>query len=161
MILIALAIVFGGIGALSLSKSDSADSSAPASGAPSVLPGSGGANIPAGSAPVSTSSSVSASATASSGNVDKSVQVRVFNNSSVSGLAAKTAQKLEASGWNIAETGNYSEGEIPKTTVYYGNSSSEKQAANAIAAELGVSAEPRFAGIANSSPGVIVIVTAS
>lgn len=153
MVLIALAIVFGGLGALSLSKSDSGESSAPASGAPSVAPGTGGANTPDGSAAAQTP------ATASAGNMDKSVPVRVLNNSSVTGLAAETASTLEESGWTIAETGNYSEGEIPKTTVYYGNSSSERQAATAIAAELGVSAEPRFAGIVNVEPGVIVIVT--
>lgn len=77
----------------------------------------------------------------------------------VAGLAAKTANDLTADGWNIAETGNYGAGVIPKTTVYYGSSASEKAAAQAIAAQLGVSAEPRFAGIIDSPPGVIVIVT--
>jgi len=87
------------------------------------------------------------------------VPVRVFNNSTVSGLAAKTADELTSTGWNVSETGNYSYGQIQNTTVYYGNTAAEKQAAQAIAAELGVSAEPRFTGIASASPGVIVIVT--
>ncbi len=85
--------------------------------------------------------------------------VRVFNNSTVSGLAAQTANELTSGGWNVSETGNYSYGQIQTTTVYYGSSASEKAAAQAIAAELGVKAEPRFAGIESASPGVIVIVT--
>ncbi|KAA0022138.1 LytR C-terminal domain-containing protein [Antrihabitans cavernicola] len=181
MVLIALAIVFGGLGALSLSKSDSGGSSS--SGvSPSVAPLSGSANTPGGSAvpptsaaggstgsdseASSTTTSAGASSAASgsgsagaSGTVDKTVAVRVFNNSSITGLAAKTADELKADGWNVAETGNYSEGQIPKTTVYYGDSASEKTAAEAIANTIGASAEKRFAGIENSSPGVIVIVT--
>ena len=68
---------------------------------------------------------------------------------------------MTAAGWNVEETGNYSEGTVSTTTVYYGSSAAEKAAAQKIAAELGVSAEPRFAGIANASPGVIVIVTSN
>ena len=173
MILIALAIVFGGLGALSLSKSDSTDSSATAV-TPSVAAGTPRTNTPdasatptsANSAESSESSSTasSASTTTSSsarGAADKSVPVRVYNNSSITGLAAKTASTLENDGWTIAETGNYAQGDIPKTTVYYGSSSAEQAAAKAIAAEIGATAEPRFAGIQGSGPGVIVIVTGS
>jgi hypothetical protein len=90
-----------------------------------------------------------------------SVPVRVFNNSNVTGLAGQTATELTEAGWTVAETGNYSDGTISETTVYYGNSPAEKEAATQIAAELGATAKPRFAGIANSSAGVIVIVTAA
>lgn len=185
MVLIALAIVFGGLGALSLANSDSGGNgdSPAASGSPNVAPPSGTANTPAGSAkvPASTaglptsaglpttsaaganpgeSSSASGAGGIGGGTAaDKSVAVRVFNNSNIAGLAAQTADELKADGWNIAETGNYSEGVIPKTTVYYGNSASEKQAAEAVASVIGASAEKRFAGIEKSSPGVIVIVT--
>ncbi|WP_280389447.1 LytR C-terminal domain-containing protein, partial [Nocardia wallacei] len=46
------------------------------------------------------------------------VPVHVLNNSTVAGLAARTAGQLSAEGWSIAETGNYPGGVIPKTTVY-------------------------------------------
>ncbi|SDD56707.1 LytR cell envelope-related transcriptional attenuator [Rhodococcus tukisamuensis] len=166
MVLIALAIAFAGIGAMALSGSDS-DSPAPTI-VPSVAPVKGSANSPAASArpttppPATTSAAVTTtSLPTSAATLDRSaVPVRVFNNSIVSGLAAETASTLEAEGWTVSETGNYADGTIAKTTVYYRpGSASEKQAATEIAAEIGATAEPRFAGIESSSPGVIVIVT--
>lgn len=164
MVLIALAIVFAGIGAMALSSSDSDDTDA----APSS-PSTSTASVVATQA-ITTPSAVStttaaptttapSTTTTATGAVDKTVPVRVYNNSMVAGLAAKTAGELTASGWNIAETGNYGSGNIPKTTVYYGSSAKEQAAAMAIASELGVTAEPRFPGIADSPSGVIVIVT--
>ncbi|MFZ2529391.1 MAG: LytR C-terminal domain-containing protein, partial [Rhodococcus sp. (in: high G+C Gram-positive bacteria)] len=85
--------------------------------------------------------------------------VRVFNNSEVAGLAAQTASLLEDDGFTISETGNYSDGLIATTSVFYGTGRGEQETAEAVAAALGVTAQPRFAGIADSSPGVIVIVT--
>ncbi|GAB2637877.1 LytR C-terminal domain-containing protein [Prescottella soli] len=171
MVLIALAILFAGLGAASLGGSDSSESApvaetsaAPTSTATATTTAAAQAARTTTAAPaVTTTTSAVAptttAAAAASGPVDKSVPVRVFNNSSVSGLAAQTANELTSSGWNVSETGNYSYGLIQTTTVYYGNTAAEKQAAQAIAAELGVSAEPRFTGIASASPGVIVIVT--
>ncbi|TSD99403.1 LytR family transcriptional regulator [Skermania sp. ID1734] len=155
MVLIALGIVFGGLGAMSLSKSTANNSSAVVT--PSVIPASGTANVPSASATATASASATATA-APTGTVDKSIPVRVLNNTTVSGLAARTADKLRAQGYNVTEVSNYSTGDIPKTTVYYSNSSGEKAEAEAIAQLLGASAQPRFAGIANASPGVIVIL---
>lgn len=168
MVLIALAILFAGLGAASLGGSDSdeseqvaATSSAPAATATTTAPA-GRTTTVAPAAPPTTTAGTTTSVTAptTSARVDKSVPVRVFNNSTVSGLAAQTANELTSTGWNVSETGNYSYGLIQTTTVYYrtGNAA-EKQAAEAIAAELGVKAEPRFEGITSASPGVIVIVT--
>ena len=44
--------------------------------------------------------------------------VEVYNNSSVSGLAAQTASQLQDAGWNVVGTDNWY-GDIPATTVYY------------------------------------------
>ena len=44
--------------------------------------------------------------------------VEVYNNSSISGLAAQTASELQDAGWNVVGTDNWY-GEIPATTVYY------------------------------------------
>lgn len=162
MVLIALAILFAGLGAASLTKSDT-ESAPVAATTPSVAasptrpPAATPTAVaaPTGSAVATTSAnSTTAEATI------RSVPVRVLNNSTVAGLAAKTAGILEAQGWTVSETGNYSAGRIPATTVYFGTSDSEKQAALEIASELGATAQPRFAGLDTSSPGVIVIVTA-
>jgi hypothetical protein len=86
-------------------------------------------------------------------------EVRVYNNSTIRGLAARAAQDLSAAGWTVVEVGNYPWGIIPTTTVYYQEGTDQRAAAEAIAAEFGMRAEPRFSGIAQASPGIIVIVT--
>ncbi|RVW10058.1 LytR family transcriptional regulator [Prescottella agglutinans] len=170
MVLIALAILFAGLGAASLGGSDSsesapvADTTAASTSTATTTSAAAQAARTTTAAPAVTTTTPTAtptttSAAVASGPVDKTVPVRVFNNSNVSGLAAQTANELTSNGWNVSETGNYSYGMILTTTVYYGNTAAEKQAAQAIAAELGVPAEPRFTGIASASPGVIVIVT--
>ncbi|WP_031939613.1 LytR C-terminal domain-containing protein [Prescottella defluvii] len=175
MVLIALAILFAGLGAASLGGSDSDDAASEAAATTTSAPAAAPAAVrTTTAAPVTTTTEVEATTTAVSSapvtssvsatapaRVDKSVPVRVFNNSTVSGLAGQTADELAANGWTVSETGNYSYGLIQKTTVYYGDTAAEKQAAQALAAELGVTAEPRFAGIASASPGVIVIVTSN
>jgi hypothetical protein len=89
----------------------------------------------------------------------KWVTVRVYNNSTIHGLAATAAEDFRGSGWNVAEVSNYSAGIIPVTTAYYRPGTDEETAAKALAAEFGLRAEARFDGIKESSPGVIVIVT--
>jgi hypothetical protein len=46
------------------------------------------------------------------------IPVYVFNQTSISGLAAETASSLEASGWNIAGVDNWI-GTVPEDTVYF------------------------------------------
>lgn len=90
---------------------------------------------------------------------NKWVTLRVYNNSTIHGLAARAANDFRASGWNVAEVSNYSSGIIPVTTAYFRPGTDEEAAAKALATEFGFRAEPRFEGIQNSNPGVIVIVT--
>lgn len=85
--------------------------------------------------------------------------VRVYNNSTVKGLAEKAAEEFRASGWNVAAVQNYSQGVIPATTVYYRQGTAEKSAADEMARRWGMRAEPRFAGIQDATPGMIVIIT--
>ncbi|NIJ10263.1 hypothetical protein FHU38_000607 [Saccharomonospora amisosensis] len=89
----------------------------------------------------------------------RDVPVRVYNNSTVHGLASRAGDDLRSAGWKVVETGNYSGGIIPTTTVYYREGTDEKAAATVLASQFGIRAEPRFHGIADSSPGLIVIVT--
>ncbi|ANZ24063.1 glycoprotein [Rhodococcus sp. WB1] len=164
MVLISLAILFAGLGLASLGGSDS-ESPAPE---PTTEPAAAPATTSATSAPLAATSArttapgaapsatTTVSATTSAG---AAAPVRVLNNSNVSGLAAQTAGLLEDEGFTVAETGNYSDGVIETTSVYYGTGPGERQTAEAVAEALGVTAQPRFAGIQDSSPGVIVIVT--
>jgi hypothetical protein len=85
--------------------------------------------------------------------------VRVLNNSLVVGLAARTASQLTADGWTVSEVGNYPGENIAKTTVFYGSTPGEREAATAIAKELGATAVPRNTGTGDSGSGVTVVVT--
>jgi hypothetical protein len=86
-------------------------------------------------------------------------EVRVYNNSTIHGLATQAADDLRAAGWSVAEVGNYAGGRIPTTTVYYQEGTDQRAVAEAIGAEFGMRVEPRFPGIADVRPGVIVIIT--
>jgi hypothetical protein len=85
--------------------------------------------------------------------------LRVYNNSTIAGLAAKAAEDFRRAGWTVTESRNYSDGVIPTTTVYYRPGTGEQAAAERLAAEFGMRAEPRFAGIQDATPGLIVILT--
>ena len=95
----------------------------------------------------------------SGGTNDRRGDVRIYNNSTIRGLAARASSDLRAAGWTVVEVGNFSRGTIPTTTVYYQEGTNERAAAEAIAAQFGMRAEPRFPGISSVGPGVIVIVT--
>ncbi|MCW4351810.1 LytR C-terminal domain-containing protein [Hoyosella sp. YIM 151337] len=86
------------------------------------------------------------------------VDVHVLNNSTVQGLAGRTADTLRASGWPVGAVGNYSASIVGGTTVYYGDAPGEQQVAERVAATLGASTAPRFPGISDQPPGVVVIL---
>ncbi|MGQ0777811.1 MAG: LytR C-terminal domain-containing protein [Pseudonocardiales bacterium] len=86
-------------------------------------------------------------------------EARIYNNSTISGLASRAADDLNAAGWTVVEVANYSGGRIPTSTVYYQEGTDQRATAEAIGAHFGIRVEPRFDGIANARPGVIVIVT--
>ncbi|MBY4206356.1 LytR C-terminal domain-containing protein [Rhodococcus fascians] len=160
MVLISLAILFAAIGALSLTGSDSEDAAADAPAAATTTAAAPVAQAPGTQAPAAqapaASSTTSSAATTSRAAAD--VEVRVLNNSNVSGLAAGTASTLTAEGWTVAETGNFSEAQFAQTAVYYGTDTGEQQAAQTIATQLGIPAEPKPSSL-ESTAGVVVIVT--
>lgn len=87
------------------------------------------------------------------------VPVRVYNNSNITGLANKASDEVRANGWEVAEKGNYSQGIIPTTTVYYRPGTDEEASAKELAAVLRARVEPRFEGIQSAAAGIILIVT--
>ena len=94
-----------------------------------------------------------------SDNSDGRSEVRVYNNSTIRGLAARAADDLRAAGWTVVEVGNYAQGTIPTTTAYYQEGTGQRPDAEALGDQFKMRVEPRFPGIANASPGLIVIVT--
>jgi LytR cell envelope-related transcriptional attenuator len=89
----------------------------------------------------------------------QTVPVRVYNNSFIKNLAATAGQDFRNDGFDVVTTGNYSQGTIPTTTVYYTSLPGEHEVANELGHDFGMRVLPRFSGIAFASPGVIVIVT--
>jgi len=85
--------------------------------------------------------------------------VRIYNNSTISGLATKATDDVKRFGWDVAETGNYSQGQIPTTTVYYRPGTDEEESAKALGAVMQARVEARFDGIQAAHAGIIVIVT--
>ncbi len=86
--------------------------------------------------------------------------LRVYNNSLIQGLAAQAKADFEAAGWAVTEISGYSGGTVPASTAYFRPGTSEEAAAQELGREFGLRVEPRFPGIAQSTGGVIVIVTA-
>ena len=85
--------------------------------------------------------------------------VRVYNNSTVTGLAARAADDFRADGWQVAQVANYPAGIIATSTVYYRPGTAEQTAASSLGSQFGLRVEPRFSGIDDATPGLIVIVT--
>ena len=89
------------------------------------------------------------------------VPVQIYNNSKVTGLAARTGESLRENGFAVGDVANMpsNRGVVAESTAFYGTGPGEQQAAEAVAAQLGISAKPRPADMAGDAPGVIVIVT--
>jgi cytoskeletal protein RodZ len=144
-------------------------SSAPAVSQPSAAPPSTPESTPSSAAPTTAPPATTTAAPTSAAPVPGSGQpgtpstkdqpVRIYNNSTIADLASRVRDDLTGHGWNVVETGNYSQGIIPTTTVYFVPGTAEEAAARALAAEFGIRAEPRFEGIKDSRPGLILIVT--
>lgn len=90
-----------------------------------------------------------------------SVPVQIFNNSTVTGLAARTGETLRENGYAVGDVANMpsNRGVVAESTAFFGTGPGEQQAAEAIASQLGITAKPRPADLAGEGPGVIVIVT--
>jgi hypothetical protein len=126
--------------------------STPGPGPTEVLPGAG---LPKANGGSSSSGSGSGKGTAT---VVKA-PVRVYNNSLIKGLAERAADDIRGSGWDVTAVGNYPDGTIPTSTVYYRPGTSEESAARSLATSFGLRSLPRFNGLDSAHNGLIVIVT--
>lgn len=84
--------------------------------------------------------------------------MRVFNNSTITGLGQQAAGELRGSGWNVVEVGNFT-GLFPTTVVYYQPGTGEQADATKLASSIGASVQPRIAEITSYPSGLIVVVT--
>ena len=94
-----------------------------------------------------------------SGKGSEQIIVRVYNNSTISGLAHRAAEDLRKAGYDVPEVGNYAAGKIPTTTVYFRPGRDEERQARELAAKIGARVEARFDGIQDATPGLIAIIT--
>jgi hypothetical protein len=85
--------------------------------------------------------------------------VRVYNISDVAGAAEGTANRLRDAHWHVTETGNLTLEGVTATTVYFGDTPGEKEAADEVGKLLAAPVEPRRAELNEQPPGVIVVVT--
>ncbi|MDU0479007.1 LytR C-terminal domain-containing protein [Staphylococcus chromogenes] len=88
------------------------------------------------------------------------VKIHALNNSTVQGLANRVADKLKRQGFSQVDSGNFPHEVLPHSVVFYtpGNGA-EQQAAQAIAQNLGVKAEPRGETLKEAPTGVVLVIT--
>ena len=140
MVLLFLGVVFLLVGLNAMRPSDDGDSS-----------------------PSTTVSTVTAKSTATASGSSTApaakADVRVYNISEVAGAAESTANRLREAQWNVTETGNLTLEGVTATTVYFGDSPGEHEAADEVGKLLQAPVEPRAPELVDQPPGVIVAVT--
>ncbi|MGA5544000.1 LytR C-terminal domain-containing protein [Mycobacterium sp. NPDC051198] len=90
---------------------------------------------------------------------DVKADVRVYNISDVPGAAETAANQLREAHWNVTETGNLTLEGVAGTTVFFGETPDEKEAAENAGKVLHAPVEPRRPELLEQPPGVIVVVT--
>ena len=111
------------------------------------------------STPVTSSATSSPTTTSSSAPAPARPDVCVLNISEVPGAAENVANRLRDDKWNVAETGNLVLEGVAGTTVYFGETPGEREAADEVGRLLEAPVEPRRPELAEQPPGVIVVVT--
>lgn len=153
---IALAGVVLGIGALFVLGDDGEPTGGPVVVPPSATPSATRSAAPSAEPTTVTTSAPAVVTTTPPVAQAPLVPVRVLNNSKITGLADRAAQRFRAGGWTVPQTGNYRGGTIAVTTVYY--DTGQQASAERFAKQFGIPrVAPRFPGI--PVPGMTVIVT--
>ena len=88
--------------------------------------------------------------------VERDVEVWVYNNSRVTGLADRTAKKAKAAGWIVAGWSNWTD-VIPRTTVYY--PAGKEAQAKLLAEDLGI--ETLAPITAEMKPNLLTVILTS
>ncbi|HET9874560.1 MAG TPA: LytR C-terminal domain-containing protein [Mycobacterium sp.] len=90
--------------------------------------------------------------------VAEKADVRVYSTSDEEGVGGHTADELRDAGWNVTEVDNLSLPDVTTTTVYFGDTPGEHDAAKAVGELLHAPVQPRIPDLAEQAPGVIVVV---
>lgn len=90
--------------------------------------------------------------------VTEKADVRVYSSSDEEGVAERTAGQLRTAGWNVTEVDNLPLADLATTTVYFGDTADEHEAADAVGKVLHAPVQPRIPDLAEQPPGVIVVV---
>jgi hypothetical protein len=112
-----------------------------------------------GGSSIATSTITTTSTPTSSSPAPAKADVRVFNVSSTEGAAEGAANRLREGGWNVTETGNLSLPEVSATTVFFGDTPGEREAADEVGKLLSAPVQPRVPELTEQPPGVVVAVT--
>ncbi|TWP51082.1 LytR family transcriptional regulator [Lentzea tibetensis] len=164
----AVALVIGVVSLFSGGSSDTPPPAAQSSTAPPASASASASEQPSSQPPATTTTPPTTTATPATTSTPPAsnppaqvtkVAVRVYNNSTITGLAARASDDVKRAGWEVSETGNYSQGQIPTTTVYFRPGTDEEASARALGDALKARVEPRFDGINHAAAGVILIVT--
>ncbi len=141
MVLLFLGVVFLLVGFQSIgSDDDSSDQSTVATTSSSTTP-------------------TKTSAKAAPASPEAKADVRVYNISDVAGAAETAANQLREAHWNVTDTGNLAMEGVSGTTVFFGDTPGEKEAAENAGKVLHAPVEPRRPELNEQPPGVIVVVT--
>lgn len=86
-------------------------------------------------------------------------EVRVFNISETPGAGEATATRLRDDKWDVTEVGNLAVPDVTVTTVYFGETEGEQEAAEEVGRLLEAPVAPRVPALIEQPPGVVVLVT--
>lgn len=84
--------------------------------------------------------------------------VRVYGSPDEEDAANRTADVLRGADWNVTAVESLTVPDVTATTVYFGDTPGEREAAEAVAELLRASVQPRTPDLAEQPPGVIVVV---
>jgi hypothetical protein len=118
-----------------------------------------GSDSDTGGSSIATSTITTTSTPTSTSKAPAKADVRVFNISSTEGAAQTTANRLREAGWNVTETGNLTLPEVSATTVFFGDTPGEHEAAEEVGKLLQAPVQPRVPELTEQPPGVVVAVT--
>ncbi|GAB2640612.1 hypothetical protein GCM10027169_05790 [Gordonia jinhuaensis] len=154
MVLLAVAIVFVGLGWHSLASTSSSDKPVAAASESAVTTS---------AAPSTEKSAPSSDAADASGTTSASVapadapDVCIYNAGTISGLATDYREKVTGLGYQVSSVGNFSSPSITENTVFY--TSSQRAAATALASSLGnVSTDARPSSFTLCRSGMALVV---
>ncbi len=105
------------------------------------------------------SSAITTTPSASPSAEPAKAEVRVYNVGDTEGAGSSVADQLRQAGWNVTVTESLDLADVTATTVFFGDTPGEREAADEVGRILQAPVAPRVSGLADQPPGVVVAVT--